>query len=647
MKRAVVLLARLALVAMATVVLSSQALASHVRHVDISWVVPNPSSAPRTVDFVVTSTFRNTSSHTMFFGDGSNARVGNGAPNTTLVDSGQDASGSQYYTYRTTVTHTYSGVGPYTVYISSCCRISNLNNGADGNYRFQAIVDLANGNTSGPQTTSNALISLQVGGVRRYSFPISDPDGDNVSCRIATSAESSISPPSINGRSPRILTSGDSGYIPNSCILEWNLTGVSNSPILHALPIVMESRHAGVLSTSIIDIMVLTSNVAPPVCTGGGTYNISVGERLQTSVTATHGSGGSGNLRFDAVGLPSGATVNPSSGSSRSAPYTVNFDWTSSASDSGTTKLILMNFTNSNNASGSCSISVFTRPECGNNVVETGEACDDGNTNNNDSCTSECRFRPEGSNDSFTVNEDSTTAFNVQANDATAQQRLVNSVVFSQPSHGSVNANGDGTITYTPSANYNGSDSFRYRLADSVSFSDPITVSITVRPVNDAPTASGASYTVTEDTPRTVGLSAADVDGDALTYTIVDAPDHGILTGTGANPTYTPDPNYEGSDSFSFRVNDGALNSNVATVSITVNGVNDTPTADNQNASTNEDTPRSITLTGADLDGDPILFQIVGNPSNGVLSGSGANRTYTPNANFNGNDSFKIGRAHV
>ena len=269
-------LARGALVAVALVLLSAQALASHVRHVDISWVVANPSTAPTRVDFVVTSTWRtgSVSNHNLQLGDGSSVSVGSSG---TQIASGTDASGAAYTTMRNTFSHTYSGVGPYTAQITGNARIGGLNNGSNGSYRFAVQIDLANGNTSGPQTTSNALISLQNGGVRDYSFPITDPDGDNVSCRIGTSADSAISPPSIGGNAPYILRQGDPGYIPNSCIMRWDLSGAPNSAVLHALPIIMESTHSGVLSSSLIDVLVLTSSAAPPVCTGGGNFNIAVG----------------------------------------------------------------------------------------------------------------------------------------------------------------------------------------------------------------------------------------------------------------------------------------------------------------------------------------------------------------------------------
>ncbi len=118
-----------------------------------------------------------------------------------------------------------------------------------------------------------------------------------------------------------------------------------------------------------------------------------------------------------------------------------------------------------------------------------------------------------------------------------------------------------------------------------------------------------------------------------------DLPPHGTLTGTAPNLTYTPAANYNGSDSFTFTVNDGTVDSAAATVSITVGATNDDPVAVAQAVSTAEDTALAITLAGTDTDGDPLTFA-VGTPSNGTLSGTAPNLTYTPDANFNGSDSF-------
>jgi uncharacterized protein (TIGR03437 family) len=160
------------------------------------------------------------------------------------------------------------------------------------------------------------------------------------------------------------------------------------------------------------------------------------------------------------------------------------------------------------------------------------------------------------------------------------------------------------------------------------------------QPVNQAPTATNQSTSTNEDTAKAITLAGTDPDSNPLTFSIVSGPSKGVLSGSGANRTYTPNANANGADSFVFQVNDGNGGTDNGTVNITVNPVNDAPTAQNQSVSTGENTPKAITLTGSDVDGNTLTFSIVSQPAHGSLTGSGANRTYTPANNYSGPDSF-------
>jgi VCBS repeat-containing protein len=103
---------------------------------------------------------------------------------------------------------------------------------------------------------------------------------------------------------------------------------------------------------------------------------------------------------------------------------------------------------------------------------------------------------------------------------------------------------------------------------------------------------------------------------------------------------YTPDADFNGGDSFTFTVSDGDLTSLPAAVSITVNAGNDAPVANAQSVTTAEDTPLSIVLTGSDPEGSALTFSIQTQPVNGNLTGAAPNVTYTPDADFDGPDSF-------
>jgi len=163
--------------------------------------------------------------------------------------------------------------------------------------------------------------------------------------------------------------------------------------------------------------------------------------------------------------------------------------------------------------------------------------------------------------------------------------------------HGTVSLGNSGNIAFTPETNFSGDATFTYLVCDNGNPSEcsvqRAPVNLTVSPVNDAPVADDQSVTTDEDTAREVTLSASDVEPDALGYTIVRAPRHVTLSGTGANLTYTPDADYNGPDSFTFEASDGTVNSDPATVSIAVAAVNDAPVANDDTTSTSEDTPLS------------------------------------------------------
>ena len=169
--------------------------------------------------------------------------------------------------------------------------------------------------------------------------------------------------------------------------------------------------------------------------------------------------------------------------------------------------------------------------------------------------------------------------------------------------------------------------------------SNVATVTIDIA-ANHVPEADPQSISLDEDASAAITLSGSDVDGDPLTYEVVSQPLHGTLSGTAPNLVYTPVANYFGSDSFTFLVNDGTDDSLPATVSLTTVPVNDPPTADNQSLTTDEDTALAITLTGSDIESDPLTFQIVNGPSHGSLSGTAPNLVYTPESDYYGSDSF-------
>jgi VCBS repeat-containing protein len=253
---------------------------------------------------------------------------------------------------------------------------------------------------------------------------------------------------------------------------------------------------------------------------------------------------------------------------------------------------------------------------------------------------------PTAGNDTGTTDEDTTVTVNVRANDGDIDSAELTTLIVSGPAHGTVSVNADGSVVYTPDADYNGSDSFTYKVNDGFLDSNVATVDITIAPVNDAPTAGSDSAATDEDTPVTVLVRAndGDIDSAELSTIIVVGPAHGtVAVGADGDIVYTPEANYNGGDTFTYRLNDGALDSNIATVAITVNAVNDAPVAADASVTTAEDTALQVDprLYGDDIEESALSTLIVAGPQHGTLSANGDGTfAYAPDANYNGSDSF-------
>jgi VCBS repeat-containing protein len=240
----------------------------------------------------------------------------------------------------------------------------------------------------------------------------------------------------------------------------------------------------------------------------------------------------------------------------------------------------------------------------------------------------------------------------VLSNDSDADGDSLTAVLVSNGSNGVASLNADGSFTYTPTANFNGVDSFTYRANDGTVNSNLATVTITVNATNDVPVAVDDAYSTNEDVVLTIAATGvlfndSDADGDSLTAVLVSNGSNGVVNlNADGSFTYIPDANFNGTDSFTYRANDGTVNSNLATVTITVSATNDVPVAVDNAYSTNEDVVLTIAATGvlandSDADGDSLTAILVSNALNGSASlNADGSFTYTPTANFNGVDSF-------
>ncbi|MDF7801296.1 Ig-like domain-containing protein [Pontiellaceae bacterium B1224] len=158
--------------------------------------------------------------------------------------------------------------------------------------------------------------------------------------------------------------------------------------------------------------------------------------------------------------------------------------------------------------------------------------------------------------------------------------------------------------------------------------------------INQVPEAHSLSITAFPDHDLDFALKTRDLEGSLLNYTITDAPTNGSLSGEGSDRTYSPDPGFQGTDSFTYYVSGGGDESFPATVSITV--TNMVPVANAQSVATIPDTGVGITLTASDADSGPsnLIYTVTAFPTYGSLTGAVPNVTYIPASGYIGSDSF-------
>ena len=211
--------------------------------------------------------------------------------------------------------------------------------------------------------------------------------------------------------------------------------------------------------------------------------------------------------------------------------------------------------------------------------------------------------------------------------------------VISQPVKGTLSGRLPNLI-YTPLTNAIGSDTFTFKVSDGLSSSTEAVVSLTITPVNDSPVARSDSYESKDRAAVSIQLIGSDIDSSVITYKIKSDPTKGSLSGQAPNLIYTPMTNVLGVDSFTFVVNDGAVDSDPATVTVSITGKVSIPVALVQTVKSEEDMPVSIKLQGTDASGLPLTYQVDMLPAFGTLSGTGSNLVYTPKPGFNGTDNL-------
>lgn len=239
---------------------------------------------------------------------------------------------------------------------------------------------------------------------------------------------------------------------------------------------------------------------------------------------------------------------------------------------------------------------------------------------------------PVANDDAVSVDEDASVLVDVLANDSDVDGDVLTILEFTPVQHGTAVIE-DGRIRYTPSANFHGSDELVYRIGDGRGGEATARVLITVRSVNDAPVAVDDRASVAEDGTVLIDVLANDhdIDGDALTLALGTAPEHGSAVIEDGQIRYTPAADFNGTDRFTYRVTDPDGASVEATVTVTVEAVNDAPRlAPVEDAYISVGQVFRLQLQGSDVDGDTLSYHLLTGPAGAELDAESGVLTWRP-----------------
>ncbi|MEY8205023.1 MAG: tandem-95 repeat protein, partial [Bermanella sp.] len=205
-----------------------------------------------------------------------------------------------------------------------------------------------------------------------------------------------------------------------------------------------------------------------------------------------------------------------------------------------------------------------------------------------------------------------------------------------------------GIYSFVPNQNMHGSEAFRITVSDGKGGKDSLLLQVNIASVNDTPILPEQSFNATEDTLGSFAIKGtSDADGDALSFSVNEQGAHGTVTVTDAVNgyfSYAGNSNYNGTDTFEMMVDDGNGGQTIATITIDVAAVNDAPTVQSAMSLLGvEDQDATGMLITSDVDGDALSYSLDSKsaPLHGsVIVNPDGTFTYTPNANYNGQDQF-------
>jgi hypothetical protein len=455
-------------------------------------------------------------------------------------------------------------------------------------------------NVSVPPTVSTPMDTFSISEGQEVVFTITALQGcPNQNLTINTSnlpLGSALGTPIQNG--PRVTR--EFRWTPN-------FTQAGTYPITFTAA---DANDPNAISSKLVTLNVVDFNLDPQLNAPATPLTVNVGQQLVFNVSATDPDA-TQTVTLTAAGVPAGATFNTTPGNPATGTITftpnfaqvTNFTVTFTATDNGQPQ-----------RTASRNVTIIVSGECDPLLTVPGPVT-----------------AVEGLPVSFTV---------LGAPKCPGQ--TVSLSATNLPPRANFNAQ-TGEFTWTPNIGEAATYTVTFAVTDNSApprvITRPVMINVTA---NRAPLAASQTVVLDEDTTKAITLVASDPENQTLTYTILQAPQHGTLTGTAPNVTYNPTANYSGPDSFTFKANDGRLDSNIATVTLTINAINDAPVAQGGSLAISEDAPGNLTLQASDVDGNPLTFTITKQPSNGTLSGTAPNLLYTPNPNFFGTDEIRF-----
>ena len=347
---------------------------SHFRFGTVSWVP----SGTRTAKFSISTAWRrsypwpqgtNLQVGQQFNGGGSDFYFGDGASIAPVYTVQAIDPVNDWIVGTTTVTHTYASNGPFTAQISNCCRLSTLANNHDGNFQIQTTVNF-NFTNSSPVTTIQPIVNAPVNSPNfHFTVPSTDPDHDNINCRLATCLEAYGDPTAGCVAAPAGLTVNAS-----NCQVSWDTTGKTVNSVYTA-QVMLEDRRGNVnggnpLSKVPVDfiLQIVATDTNPPVCSllnlvptpasstsNTATFNVSPGTAIGFQVRGTDADAVD-TVTLNSSGLWSGATMTPTLPISGNSPRNSTFAWTPVASDGGTSKTVNFTVTDQVNQQATCTV---------------------------------------------------------------------------------------------------------------------------------------------------------------------------------------------------------------------------------------------------------------------------------------------------